>query len=123
MRVLFFNPWLRKQAFNVPHVMKTSCSRYFKSHIFFLMRFIYSVCQRPNIFSLYCNCRDLKIRVQIRLPLTDVPPHTACSLDIIIKEQNRYYPATSFLMTFVLQLQSPLNYFHCLKRSTCFQVF
>lgn len=73
-------------------------------------------------FSLYCNCRDLKIRIQIRLPLTNVPPHTSYSMDIIIKEQNKY-PTTSFLMTFVLQLKSPVSYSHCLQRSTYTKVF
>lgn len=42
VRVLFLNPWLRKQASNVHHVMKTSCSMHLKSHIFSYEVYLYS---------------------------------------------------------------------------------
>ena len=60
-------------------------------------------------FSLCCNCRDLKTVVQVRLPLSDVPPHTAHTLDIIIMERCEYHLKKSFLMTFVLQPKSPIE--------------
>lgn len=91
VRVLFLNPWLRKQASNVHYVMKTSCSMHMKSHIF-LMRFIYIVFQRPNIFHFIVIVEVWKLEYKLgSLSLMFLP-----KLNIIIKEKNNCHLTTSF---------------------------
>lgn len=100
-RVLFLNPWLRKQAFNIHmlwihHILCISKAAFFSYEIY-----LYTLLKAQH-FSLYYSCKNLKIGVQVRLPLTDAPLHTLHSLDIIVTE-NKCLLTTSFLMTLVLQ--------------------
>lgn len=105
-RVLFLNPWQRKQVFNIHmlwihHVLCISKATFLKWDLF-------KHFAKGPAFFIYYSCTNLKIGV--RLSLTDAPLHNLHSLDIIIME-NKYHLTTSFLMTFVLLPRWPVSPF------------
>lgn len=92
---------------------------------FFLMRFIYIVFQRSNIFHYIVIVEVWKLEYKLgSLSLMFLP-----KLVIIIKEKNKYHLTTSFLRTSVHQLKSPVNYFplvnffHFLQRNPSAKAF